>query len=67
VPPGESEQLYTALTLLGREVEYVRVEGEDHHILQYPKRVVWMETIVAWFDRTLKGDRSWWDALYDGR
>jgi dipeptidyl aminopeptidase/acylaminoacyl peptidase len=67
VPPGESEQLYTALTLLGREVEYVRVEGEDHHILQYPKRVVWMETIIAWFDRTLKGDRSWWDALYEGR
>jgi dipeptidyl aminopeptidase/acylaminoacyl peptidase len=67
VPPGESEQLYTALTLLGREVEYIRVEGEDHHILQYPKRVVWMETIIAWFDRTLKGDRSWWDALYDGR
>jgi dipeptidyl aminopeptidase/acylaminoacyl peptidase len=64
VPPGESEQLYTALTLLGREVEYIRVEGEDHHILQYPKRVVWMETIIAWFDRTLKGDRSWWDALY---
>jgi dipeptidyl aminopeptidase/acylaminoacyl peptidase len=67
VPPGESEQLYTALTLLGREVEYVRVEGEDHQIVQYPKRIVWMETIIAWFDRTLKGDRSWWDALYDGR
>jgi dipeptidyl aminopeptidase/acylaminoacyl peptidase len=64
VPPGESEQLYTALTLLGREVEYVRVEGEDHQIVQYPKRQLWMETIVAWFDRTLRGDGSYWDHLF---
>lgn len=67
VPPGESEQLFTALSLLGREVEYVRVEGEDHHVLQYPKRQLWMETIVAWFERTLKGDRAYWDALYEPR
>jgi dipeptidyl aminopeptidase/acylaminoacyl peptidase len=65
VPVGESEQLYTALTLLGRDVEYVRIEGEDHHILQYPKRQLWMETIVAWFDRTLKRDPAYWNALYD--
>lgn len=64
VPPGESDQLYVALTLLGRPVEYVRVEGEDHWILRYPKRVRWMETILAWFDRHLKGQPEWWNHLY---
>jgi dipeptidyl aminopeptidase/acylaminoacyl peptidase len=64
VPPGESEQLYTALKLLGRDVEYIRVEGEDHHILQYPKRKLWMETIVAWFDKQLKGEPEWWEELH---
>jgi dipeptidyl aminopeptidase/acylaminoacyl peptidase len=67
VPPGESEQMYTALKLLGREVEYIRIEGEDHHILQYPKRKLWMETIVAWFDRQLKGEAEWWEALHGQR
>ena len=64
VPPGESEQLYTALKVLGREVDFIRIGGEKHWILEYPHRKLWSETIVAWFDRTLKGDRSWWDFLW---
>lgn len=64
VPPGESDQMYVALTLLGKPVEYVRVEGEDHWILRYPKRVLWMETILAWFDRHLKDQPEWWSHLY---
>jgi dipeptidyl aminopeptidase/acylaminoacyl peptidase len=64
VPPGESFQLYTALKLLGREVEFVEVLDEDHHILTYNKRIVWMKTILSWFDRWLKGQPEWWDDLY---
>ena len=64
VPPGESEQLYTALKVLGREVEFIRIGGERHWILKYPHRELWSRTIVAWFDRTLKGDRRWWDELW---
>ncbi len=64
VPPGESEQLYTALKVLGREVEFIRIGGERHWILKYPHRQLWSRTIVAWFDRTLKGDRRWWDHLW---
>lgn len=67
VPPGESEQMYTALKLLGKEVEFIKVDGEDHHILQYPKRTLWMETIVAWFDRYLKGEPEYWEHLYGGK
>lgn len=35
VPVGESIQLYTALKLLGKECEFVQVEGENHAINDY--------------------------------
>ena len=64
VPVGESEQLYTALRILGKPVEFIKVDGQNHWILNYPQRVIWMETIIAWFDRQLKGQPTWWDDLY---
>lgn len=64
VPPGESVQFYTALKLLGKEVEFIEVDKQDHHILDYDKRKRWSKTILAWFDRYLKGDSAWWDDLY---
>ena len=64
VPPGESEQMFAALRVLGKEVEYVRIEGEQHWILTYPKRVLWWQTILAWFDRTLKDDPAAWQELW---
>ena len=64
VPVGESEQMYTALRILGKEVEFIKVDGQNHWILNYPQRVVWMETIIAWYDKLLKGEPGWWDELY---
>ena len=64
VPLIESLQMFTALKLLGRDVALVEVEGENHHILDYTKRTKWMATQMAWFQKWLKGDPSWWDALY---
>ena len=64
VPLIESLQMFTALKLLGREVALVEVEGENHHILDYQKREKWLATQMAWFQKWLKGDSSWWDALY---
>jgi dipeptidyl aminopeptidase/acylaminoacyl peptidase len=64
VPVGESDQMYAALRVLGKEVEYVKVDGQNHWIVNYPQRVLWMRTIIAWFDRTLKDDPAWWDHLY---
>lgn len=66
VPPGESEQMYTALKLLDRPVEYIRVRGQDHHILKHDQRVVWSQSILAWFDRWLKEEPEWWNHLYPG-
>ncbi|MDR4988747.1 MAG: prolyl oligopeptidase family serine peptidase [Bacteroidales bacterium] len=65
VPPGESIQMYTALKLLGREVELVLVEGENHHILTYSKRLLWHDAIMAWWDKYLKGEPEWWNDQFD--
>jgi dipeptidyl aminopeptidase/acylaminoacyl peptidase len=64
VPPGESTQLFTALKILGREVEYIQILDQNHQILTYNKRIIWTKTILAWFDRWLKGQAEWWTALY---
>ena len=64
VPIGESVQMYTALKLLGRETALVVVDGENHHILDYQKRIKWQNTIFAWFAKWLKDDPSWWNSLY---
>lgn len=64
VPVGESIQMFTALKLLGKETAFVAVADQDHHILDYDKRKKWQNTIFAWFEKYLKNDSSWWDALY---
>lgn len=64
VPIGESDQLFTALKILGRDVEYVQIVGQDHHILDHEQRIVWNDTIMAFFARHLKERAGWWDALY---
>nr|MCR4957322.1 prolyl oligopeptidase family serine peptidase [Prevotella sp.] len=64
VPLIESLQMFTALKLLGREVALVEVEGQNHHITDYGKREKWLATQMAWFQRWLKDDPSWWETLY---
>lgn len=64
VPVGESIQLYTALKLLGRPTAMVLVEGQDHHIIDYEKRLKWQNTIFAWFAKWLQDDASWWTEMY---
>lgn len=64
VPVGESIQLYTALKLLGRPTAMVLVDGQDHHIIDYEKRLKWQNTIFAWFAKWLQDDVSWWTEMY---
>ncbi len=64
VPPGESIQMYTALKILGRPVEFVQVKGQNHHILDFRKRILWQNTIFAWFAKYLKNEPEWWNAMY---
>uniref|UniRef100_UPI002FDABFEE prolyl oligopeptidase family serine peptidase n=1 Tax=Arsukibacterium sp. TaxID=1977258 RepID=UPI002FDABFEE len=63
VPAGESQQMYTALKLLGRPVALVEIPGEDHHIIDREKRYVWWDHMLAWFDKHLKDEGDWWELL----
>lgn len=64
VPTGESIQFYTALKILGKPVAFVEIKGENHHILDYNKRILWQKTIFAWFAKYLKNQPEWWNAMY---
>lgn len=64
VPVGESLQFYAALKILGKEAELVLVDGENHHILDYKKRIAWHNTIMAWFDKKLKNQPEHWMEMY---
>ncbi|HEX6122131.1 MAG TPA: S9 family peptidase, partial [Ktedonobacterales bacterium] len=53
-PIGEGEQLFAALTYLGRAVELVRFEGQNHDLSRggHPRsRVIRLCKIVEWFER----------------
>ena len=64
VPLGESLQLWVALKILGRPVEMVQVEGENHHILTYSKRIEWHNAIMSWFGKYLKDDAADWKKMF---
>nr|WP_321405763.1 prolyl oligopeptidase family serine peptidase [uncultured Carboxylicivirga sp.] len=64
VPVGESLQFYAALKILNKDVEMVLIDGEDHHILDYSKRIKWHNTIIAWFDKMLKDQPEQFNEMY---
>ncbi len=64
VPIGESIQMFNALKILGKDVEFISVKGENHGIVDFDKRLKWNNTIYAYFAKYLKGDSSWWESIY---
>ena len=67
VPIGESIQMFAALKILGKPVEFVQVKDENHGIQNYHRKMQWNNTIYSWFALWLKDDASWWNALYPNR
>ena len=67
VPIGESIQLFNALKILGKTVEFISVDGEDHYIADYKMRSQWHDTIMAWFAKWLQDSPQWWEDLYKER
>lgn len=66
VPIGESIQIFNALRILGRDVEFISVDGGNHTSGSFPmeKRQLWYNTVMAWFAKYLKNDARWWDEMY---
>lgn len=62
VPSVESDQIFTALRVQNKKVEYVRFFGEDHGINSKPSvRIASEEMMLEWFDKYLKGEGEAWD------
>lgn len=64
VPIGESIQIFNALKILGREVEFITVQDENHVISGFEQKLEWQNTIMAWFAKWLQDDPRWWNELY---
>jgi dipeptidyl aminopeptidase/acylaminoacyl peptidase len=60
-PAADNEQLFTALRVLGREVEYV-LYPEEHHEMKNngrpDRRIDRMDRILAWFQRWMPASRA---------
>jgi dipeptidyl aminopeptidase/acylaminoacyl peptidase len=57
-PASDNEQLFTALKVLGREVEYVLYPDEHHEMKSSgrpDRRIDRLERVLEWFDRHLRG------------
>lgn len=67
VPVGESIQLFNALKILGKTVEFIGVKGEDHFISDPQKRIKWHQATMAWFAKYLKDSPEWWESMYPTR
>lgn len=67
VPIGESIQLFNALKILGKTVEFITVDGENHFISDYDKRIKWHNSIMAWFAQWLQERPEWWNEMYPER
>ena len=67
VPIGESIQMFTALKILGKEVAFLQVDGENHGIVDFKKRMAWKKSIFAWFAKWLQDDSDWWESLYPSK
>ncbi|HEU4988836.1 MAG TPA: S9 family peptidase [Gemmatimonadaceae bacterium] len=65
VPENESEQMFTALRMLGREAEFVRVYGENHGINSRPSITRHLYGVMLdWYDRFLRDEPAAWSARW---
>ncbi len=62
VPSGESDQMFTALRVLRKDVVYVRFPGEEHGISGTQSiRAAHNEIRLEWFDKYLKDQPEAWE------
>ena len=64
-PLFNADKIHTPLLFLHGALDTnVPVDGQDHHIKDYQKRIQWQNTIFAWFAKWLQDDPTWWNTLY---
>ncbi len=62
VPVGESDQMYTALKVLDRDVVFVQFPGEDHGVASTSEKYLTSKRMhLEWFDKHLRGRGGAWE------
>jgi dipeptidyl aminopeptidase/acylaminoacyl peptidase len=62
VPPLESDQMFVALKLLGRETTMIKFDDESHNInTKYENLIEHREMMLEWFNKYLKEQPAAWD------
>ena len=56
VPIAQAWELYTALRVKGRTVEFVIYPREPHGLRERAHRLDFIERVIAWYDRYVKGE-----------
>jgi dipeptidyl aminopeptidase/acylaminoacyl peptidase len=57
-PVDQADQVYFAMRRLGKPVEYARYAGMGHSTTDSGNERDYLERIIGWFDRHLKGDMA---------
>lgn len=52
------DQVFVGLRRLGRVVEYVKYEGEDHILIAYSNKLDFANRMISWFGRYLRAGAS---------
>jgi dipeptidyl aminopeptidase/acylaminoacyl peptidase len=66
VTPGESEEMFTALSMQDKMVELVLFPGENHGISgSLANRVLHRTMILEWFDKFLRDQPAAWEARWE--
>ncbi|NOZ12432.1 MAG: S9 family peptidase [Acidobacteria bacterium] len=64
VPVVESDQMFTALKVLGKKTAFVRFFGENHGMKgKFSNWIAQEEFVMAWFDNYLKNEPGHWNYL----
>jgi len=62
VPSNESEQMFTALKVLGKDAAYIRFKGEGHGISSKRSNLLAHRyMMLEWFDKYLKDQPEGWE------
>ncbi|MCC6475931.1 S9 family peptidase [bacterium] len=63
VPPNESDQMFVALKLLGKDAVYAKFDDETHNInTKYKNLIEHRQMMLEWFDKYLKDQPGAWEA-----
>ena len=66
VPVMESEQMFTALKVQGKEAAYVRFPGEGHGIVgKFENYIAHREMMLEWFNKHLKDQPEGWEIRWE--